>query len=234
MRTNKIRAHDKLLPTQEFFSNQYEGDNYLAAISNMCSLFSNDYDYKKFNLEAPLNMGLEEMSTPPVQLSLLMFLVNITKAKSILEIGTFIGNTTMHLSENAGLDSKVTSIEFGQEFYDIACRNIKNNGFSSRIELIHSDAKLALNKFEKNTFDMIFIDGSKEDYLEFSLLSEKLLKKNGIIIIDDVFFHGDALNDKPKSNKGIGCKLLLNHYLNETNFKNVLLPISNGILLLQK
>lgn len=163
-----------------------------------------------------------------------MFLINITKAKSILEIGTFIGNTTMHLSENAGLDSKVTSIEFGQEFYDIACRNIKNNGFSSRIELIHSDAKLALNKFEENTFDMIFIDGSKEDYLVFSLLSEKLLKKNGIIIIDDVFFHGDALNDKPKSNKGIGCKLLLNHYLNEANFKNCLLPISNGILLLQK
>lgn len=65
MTTNMIRAHDKLLPTQEFFSNQYEGDNYLAAISNMCNLFSNNYDYKKFNLESPLNMGLEEMSTPP-------------------------------------------------------------------------------------------------------------------------------------------------------------------------
>ena len=234
MTTRKISAHDKLLPTQEFFSNLFDGENYLAEISNICNLFSNDYHYKKFNLEVPVNMGLEEMSTPPVQLALLIFLVNITKAKSILEIGTFIGNTTMHLSANAGLDSKVTSIEFGQEFYDIACRNILNNGFSSRIELIHSDAKLVLNKFKENTFDMIFIDGSKEDYLEFALLSEKLIKKNGLIVIDDVFFHGDALNTIAKSNKGKGCKKLLTHYMNETNLKNCLLPISNGILLLLK
>jgi predicted O-methyltransferase YrrM len=200
----------------------------------MCGFFARDFDYKKFKLETPVNMGLEEMSTPPVQLSFLAFLVRITGAKSILEIGTFIGNTTMHLAEIAGSDSRVTSIEFGQEFYDIAVRNINSNGFASRISLIHDDAKSALGQFKNESFDMIFIDGSKEDYLDFSLLSEKLLRNKGLIIIDDVFFHGDALNDIPNTNKGNGCKKLLTHYLNDTDFNSCLVPISNGILILQK
>jgi len=234
MSTNKIRALDKLLPTQDFFSFQYNGENYLEALGSMCGFFARDFDYKKFKLETPVNMGLEEMSTPPVQLSFLAFLVRITGAKSILEIGTFIGNTTMHLAEIAGSDSRVTSIEFGQEFYDIAVRNINSNGFASRISLIHDDAKSALGQFKNESFDMIFIDGSKEDYLDFSLLSEKLLRNKGLIIIDDVFFHGDALNDIPNTNKGNGCKKLLTHYLNDTDFNSCLVPISNGILILQK
>jgi caffeoyl-CoA O-methyltransferase len=97
---------------------------------------------------------------------------------------------------------------------------------------MEGSAREILGQLPKKSFDVVFIDGSKQDYLEYALKSEGLLSDRGIIIVDDIFFHGDALNDEPATEKGAGCRKLLDHYEHDDKFTKVVLPISNGILLL--
>jgi len=232
---NIIKSEDKLLPTQKYFSYLFEEPSkYLFAINNLLNIYNHQYGYSKFKLHSPSNVTIEEMSTPPVQLSLMCFLIHITRSKKILEIGTFIGNTTMHLSDAAGEGSIVTTIEYGKDFFEIAKNNFIQNNYLKKIRPLHGDAGIILKNLEGEKFDLIFVDGSKENYLDFSLKSEKLLSENGLIIVDDAFFHGDALNISPSTSKGIGCKKLLEHYAERHDMCVSVLPIFNGILLVAK
>jgi len=232
---DKIRSEDKLLPIQQYFSYLYnDKKSYIEKIYEILKLFNKKYNYTNYSLVRPEKVEVEEMSTPPAQLSFMCFLVHITKAKRILEIGTFIGNTSMYLADAAGPSGEVTTIEYGKDFYEISKMNIINNNFEDRIKLFHGDAGEILETLSNQKFDLIFVDGSKQDYLDFTLKSEKLISDSGVIVVDDVFFHGDALNEVPETNKGRGCKLLLDHYADRSDLKITILPLFNGILMLSK
>ena len=156
---NIIKSGDKLLPTQKYFSYLFEEPSkYLSAINNLLNIYNHQYGYSKFKLHSPSNVTIEEMSTPPVQLSLMCFLIQITRSKKILEIGTFIGNTTMHLSDAAGEGSIVTTIEYGKDFFEIAKNNFIQNNYLKKIRPIHGDAGIILKNLEGEKFDLIFVD----------------------------------------------------------------------------
>ena len=63
------------------------------------------------NLKKHEKVPFEEMSTPPLQVGFLKFLLNIIKGKTILEIGTFLGSTSMHLASHIGKSAEIVSIE---------------------------------------------------------------------------------------------------------------------------
>jgi predicted O-methyltransferase YrrM len=100
--------------------------------------------------------------------------------------------------------------------------------------LIEGDAGASLAKLPERSFDLVFIDGNKQSYLDYARRAEELITQKGVIIIDDVFFHGDALNSAPSTAKGLGCKRLLTHYRNNTDLEQLLVPLRNGMLLLMK
>ena len=81
---------------------------------------------------------------------------------------------------------------------------------------------------------MIYVDGDKGNYLDITKAAEKKLSSEGIILVDDIFFHGDVLNKTPKTKKGLGCKATIEYYKENTNFYKYILPVNNGILLLKK
>jgi caffeoyl-CoA O-methyltransferase len=86
----------------------------------------------------------------------------------------------------------------------------------------------------RDPFDLVFIDGNKERYATYFELATPLLARRGLIVVDDVFFHGDALNAAPSSEKGRGSKAMLEAAAAATAFDRLLLPVGNGLMLLQK
>lgn len=229
----RIQGSDKLLPSQEYFSNLYRGDRpYEEALYAVAAAYAMDFNAGHFDLIKPKTVAFEEMSTPPTQLALLNAIIKLTGAKTVLEIGSFIGHSAMQLARMVGEDGHVTTIEVGKEFADIARQNFRRNGFDRRVTLLEGDAGTLLDTLPKKSFDVIFVDGSKQDYLEYTIKSESLISDRGVIIVDDVFFHGDALNVTPETEKGLGCRQLLDHYRTEKNLVRLLLPMSNGILVL--
>ena len=227
---------NRMLPNQKFNSNLFQRsqDDYMLAMYNLANNFSMDINFKKFKLNEHDRVSFEEMSTPPTQLSLLKFLINITNTKTFLEIGTFIGNTSMHVADFIGEDAKVVTLEKFDEFAKLANQNFIDNSLEDKITLHQGDAYESMKLLDDNFFDFIYVDGDKGRYPELSKLAEKKLSKNGMILIDDAFYHGDVLNDDPQTDKGLGCKEVLKQYENNNNFYKYLMPINNGILLLKR
>lgn len=227
------RYSDKLLPSQEYFRNLYRDSMpYDEALFALVSSFAKEFTAADFQLETSSKVAFEEMTTPPAQLALFAAIIQFLGVKTVLEIGTFIGHTTMQLARMVGPEGHVTTVEIFEEFANIARNNFRRNGLDDRITLIQKSGGQALSGLPPKSFDMIFVDGSKQDYLEYTRVAENLVTDRGVIVVDDVFFHGDALNAKPETPKGLGCKMLLDHYRDRNDLAKLLLPVGNGILIL--
>ena len=107
---------------------------------------------------------------------------NIT---SILEIGTAIGYSTICFANNPSI-KKITSIERDNDRYNIAVSNVKKSGLSN-IDLLHDDA---LNVSITDKYDLVIIDAAKSQNMKFFNKYKENLNDNGIIIIDNLSFHG--------------------------------------------
>lgn len=225
--------YDRILPNQGFNCNLYAGKNdYMEMMFHL--LQDHSCIQNNFKLNKHGRVKFEEMSTPPVQLALLKFLISFTQTRTFLEIGTFIGNTSMHIANFIGPDAKVVTLEKFDEFANLARQNFIDNNLSDRITLHVGDAYELMKDLPDNYFDFIYVDGDKGRYLELTQLAEKKLSKHGLILVDDVFFHGDVFNDTPKTEKGMGCKKLLEYYKETKVFNKYILPINNGIMLLKR
>lgn len=106
--------------------------------------------------------------------------------KTILEIGTAIATSSIRFAK-ISKDIHVTTVEIDKTRYEQAVENVKSEGLENQITLIFGDA---LTAKIQGSFDLIFIDAAKAQYINFFNLFSPLLSKNGVIISDNLSFHG--------------------------------------------
>ncbi|CCX36177.1 hAD-superfamily hydrolase subfamily IA variant 1 [Clostridium sp. CAG:1000] len=116
-------------------------------------------------------------------------IIDENNIKSILEIGSAIGYSTLCFASNKNIE-KITSIERDDERYNIAYNNVLSSGLSN-IELIHYDA---LNTNIEGMYDLIIIDAAKSQNKRFLDKYKYNLNEKGVIIIDNLDFHGYVFN----------------------------------------
>jgi caffeoyl-CoA O-methyltransferase len=230
--------HKIYLPNQLFFRKLFNGskkkfeEKLYFYITNFLNLQNPKNEFK---LKLTTRHSVEEMASPPIALNFYKFICTLIRPKKILEIGTFIGVSSMNFAKASGKNTKITTIEKFDEFREIAKSNFKKNNFSKKIKSYLGDAFVVLNKLKKQNFDLIFLDGDKGKYLDlFKIIEKKFTKKNTMIIIDNFFFHGDTLNINPKTEKGIGVKKLHNYLKRSKKYTITILSVYDGIALLRK
>ena len=131
----------------------------------------------------------KENNVPIMQDEGIDFICNYIKnnnIKSILEIGSAIGYSAIRF---ASIDTniKVTTIERDKDRYDLAVININNLGLENQITIYNDDALI----FDlKDKYDLIFIDAAKGQYIKFFEKFKKNLNPGGVIISDNLSFHG--------------------------------------------
>jgi predicted O-methyltransferase YrrM len=191
--------------------------------------------YEELDLALTHKFTVEEMGSNPLALRFLQMLIRMSGAKRVLEIGAFIGVSAMYLAKALPEDGKVVTIERGAEFGAICAENFRRNNLTHKIELRVGDANEVIESLPRDKlFDLMFIDGDKGRYGDYMRRLEPLLAPGGIMIVDDALFHGDVLNKKPVTDKGEGVRDALNQAAAWKNYHKALLPLSNGMLLLQK
>lgn len=126
-------------------------------------------------------------------LEIIKQIIRIHQTKRIIEIGTAIGYSSMQFA-SVSKDIHVTTIERDPEMIDQAKHNITSNQFTNQIELIEGDALEQFDKVKSQTFDMLFIDAAKAQSKKFFELYTPLLKKGGIVVTDNVLYHGFVSN----------------------------------------
>lgn len=135
----------------------------------------------------------KQNNVPIMQKDGIEFLENYIKEnniKSILEIGTAIAYSAIRMS-NVNSNITVTTIERNEKMYKIASDNIRKFGKEDRINIIYGDA---LDVEIDGKFDLIFIDAAKAQYIKFFEKFKKNLNSNGVIVSDNLDFHGLADN----------------------------------------
>lgn len=156
-------------------------------------------------------------------------LIIINKPKKILEIGMAIAYSTIRMALNDCV-KKVVAIEVSEENIKLAEKNINKSKVKNKIEIRKGDALKLLIIKEK--FDLIFLDADKEDYSVLLNLSLPLLKRNGIIFIDNLLWHGFTASKRiPKKYKR-STKLIREfniEFMNHPGLNSSILTIGDGI-----
>lgn len=157
-------------------------------------------------------------------------ILEINTPKTILEIGSAIGYSSLVFYKYT--KAKITTIEIDEKTSDIAKNNFKK--YNAPINLINDDAIKALSKINQG-FDFVFIDANKAHYIDYFKIASKLLKKNGIIIADNVLFRGMVLNDDLVDKRMITIVKRLRNYLayvvDRDDFRSTIVPIGDGLTL---
>jgi len=160
------------------------------------------------------------------------FLSMISKMKSpstILEIGTYTGYGTLCLSEGLKEDGKIFTIDRNEELLKIQNKYFEKSGKRNKIIQLTGNAKEILNDLNE-TYDLVFIDADKENYIEYFKQVSERLNKNGIIISDNVLWSGKVLDSSLEKDEETNALVNFNKILNEDKrFETIILPLRDGL-----
>jgi predicted O-methyltransferase YrrM len=155
------------------------------------------------------------------------------RPKRILEIGTFTGYSALCLAKGLTGDGQLHTIELREEDVRLARSFFNRSVYADKIISHCGNASDIIPKLDE-TWDLVFIDADKPAYIEYFNLVLPQLRKNGFILADNIFFHGQVLEENVtgKSAKGIEA---FNKFIKErTNIEKVVLTIRDGLYLIRK
>lgn len=177
----------------------------------------------------------KENSVPIVQkdtAKFLQFMATVKKPKKILELGTAIGYSAILMCKYAGDDTKITSIERDDTMFSIAEKNISKYGYDKNIKLVKGEC-LEVMKSLDDEYDMIFMDAGKGHYNHFLPECLRLLKKDGIIVADNVLFRGMVANNDLLIRRKITIVKRMRKYLemvsSDPKLITSIIPMGDGI-----
>ena len=170
----------------------------------------------------------------PMQ-SLLKFLLEFSKPKRILEVGTAIGFSALLMNEYAPQDCHITTIEKYEKRIPIAKDNFRRGNAGGRITLLEGDAAQILKTLD-NSYDFIFLDAAKGQYVHFLPDILRLLEQGGLLVSDNVLQDGDIIESRfavRRRNRTIHARM--REYLYELKhhprLETVILPVGDGVTL---
>ena len=189
---------------------------------------------KKLRKETNQKILHPRMLSGKLQGRLLSLISKIVKPKEILEIGTYTGYGTLCLSEGLDPNGTIHTIEINEELIDFQNKFFKQSDKKKQIKQYLGSALSIIEKL-KGSFDIVFLDADKANYINYLELITPKLKKGGILITDNVLWSGKILD---KTNKGDidtqTIKKFNSLIKNHESFETILLPIRDGLSLSRK
>lgn len=167
-------------------------------------------------------------------LCVLLTLVKGIKPRSILELGTATGISGIAMLK-ACESAKLVTVEKNADFYNEAVQNFKVTGVDNRVTAICGDAGEEILKLAKNSFDLIFLDCAKVQYVKYLPALKELLKDGGTLIADDILLFGYVTGEAevPKKRKMLveHIKEYISAVQTDRDFTTSILNVGNGLAL---
>lgn len=150
----------------------------------------------------------------------------------ILEIGTYTGYSALCLAEGLSSGGLLYTIEINPEVIEIARKYFALSAYNQQIISLNGDAALLIPGLEEE-FDLVFIDADKKRNLVYYELALSKLKTGGIILIDNVLWHGKVMSDA-HDKKTLAIKDLNELLTADDRVDNIILPVRDGMHLVRK
>jgi caffeoyl-CoA O-methyltransferase len=173
------------------------------------------------------------MLSGSTQGKLLEFVSMMLKPLKILEIGTFTGFSALSLVKGLQPGGVLHTIELRKEDADTAQKYFDESIHKDRIHLHQGDAMEIVPSMEE-LWDLVFIDADKVNYINYYELTLQKLNVGGFIIVDNVLFHGQVLEDHIKGKNAVAIHAFNEHVRNDRRVEQVFLTVRDGIMIIKK
>jgi len=187
----------------------------------------------QINHETTQHHAQPHMLSGHVQGKFLSFISTMIRPKYVLEIGTFTGYSAICLAQGLTDGGELHTIELREEDAGISQENFSKSERNKQIHLHLGNAKEIIPQLPYN-WDLVFIDADKPSYIDYYELVVPKLNKGGIILADNVLFHGHIF-EEPITNKNAKAIQAFNeHVMNDTRTEQVFITIRDGVLMIKK
>lgn len=188
---------------------------------------------KQNEMETLASHAHAHMHSGHVQGRFLQMLSHMIQPARLLEIGSFTGFSALCLAAGLKPEGLLHTIECREEDAAMAARYFELAGLQSRIKLHIGDAIKIIPTLSE-TWDMVFIDADKVNYIEYYELTLPQVRKGGWIVADNVLFHGQVLEDPVKGKSAKAIQAFNEHVAADQRVEQVLLTVRDGLLLIRK
>jgi len=174
------------------------------------------------------------MISGPVQGRFLEILSKVICPQRILEIGTFTGYSAICLARGLDKQGKLFTIDLNDELEEIHEKFFTKAGLHDKIVRITGDALNVIPQLDED-FDLVFIDGEKEQYSEYYKMVVPKTKMGGIIIADNVLWDGKVIDEQFRNDSATQSIKTFNSLVNnDIRTENIILPLRDGLMLIRK
>lgn len=202
--------------------------------SDYCNKYTSTNDDFLLNIHNYVlnNHSQKHLQSSWVQGMFLKFISQIQQPKTILEIGTFTGFSTLCLANGLQENGEIHTIELRENDANFALTNFKQSPQKNQIHL-HCGNALNIIPTLKKTWDLVFIDADKTAYIEYYNLVKNNLSKNGLIIADNVLFHGQVFEQNLKGKNAKAIHNFNEYVANDKSVEQVMLTVRDGLTLIK-
>lgn len=184
--------------------------------------------------ETHLTFLSPRMLSGHLQGQLLTMFSKLMNCKTILEIGTYTGYSAICLAKGLKDNGKLITIDVNEETESIARKYFKKCGLESKIELIIGNALNIIPNLDMQ-FDLVFIDADKKNYSNYFDLVIDKVRRGGLIVADNVLWSGKILDGGTNKDTDTTALISFNEKIkNDVRVEKLLLPIRDGLFLIQK
>jgi len=172
---------------------------------------------------------IKRMQVATSQCHFLHLIIKISNIKNVLEIGTFTGLSALSIALALPDDGKLTALDKDKETNKIAVSFFKKANQDNKIQTIVKPALDSLEELQNQKFDMVFIDADKMNYKEYYERSLKLLDKSGLIIVDNVLWHGEVADEDNLDKFTINIRDFNTYVANDKRVEQIIVPLGDGM-----
>ena len=183
------------------------------------------------------NLSLGDIKRMQISISQCQFLhliIKVSKMKRVLEIGMFTGLSTLSMALALPEDGEITAVDKDKNTSKKANEFFKKAKQDSKISIIVKSALEALMEIRDKKYELIFIDADKMNYKKYYEIALKLLDKEGLIIIDNVLWHGDVVESNIKDKITDSIRDLNNFISKDERVEKVIVPFGDGMTICRK
>jgi len=172
---------------------------------------------------------IKRMQVATSQCHFLHLIIKTSNIKNVLEIGTFTGLSALSISLALPNDGKLIALDKNEETNKVALSFFKKANQDHKIETKIKPALESLNELKNTKFDMVFIDADKMNYKEYYERSLKLVDKGGLIIIDNVLWHGEVADKDNLDKYTVNIREFNSYVSNDKRVEQIIVPLGDGM-----
>ena len=179
----------------------------------------------------------KEMLSGAVEGQFLKFITAISKAKRVLEIGSFTGYASLAIAEALPEDGLLIACEYDRFTAEFARNQLDQSQHGKKVEIRVGDAMQSIKELSNElAFDLVFIDADKQGYTDYYtyLLETDLIKVGGVICVDNTLYQGQVYNPNYTTDNGEALKKFNALVADDNRVQQVLLPLRDGVTMVRR